>query len=85
VEAFRSRLFKFVKYPTSKAARKLKPFGTVKYKISVVNSAITEIEITESSGSPILDQAVKSAILSSDGGKIVGNGVVFGSIAFRKP
>lgn len=82
VSAFRTCLQKHARYPSTKAARKLKPHGTVTLKISVSGGAVTNIEITTSSGSPILDQAARSSVLNSGCGSLGETGIVTGTIVY---
>jgi TonB family protein len=58
------------KYPTSKEARLQNPHGTVGVQVTLSGSTITSVTIVSSSGSPLLDQAAKAGILSSDCGAL---------------
>lgn len=52
-------------YPSTREARKLKPHGVVGLKILIMDAKVAGIEITQPSGSPILDQAARSSVLNS--------------------
>ena len=81
-KAFRTCLQKHTVYPSSKEARKLKPHGVVSLSISVEKGVIVGIEITKSSGSPILDQAARSSVLNSGCGELGESSVVTGTIVY---
>ena len=63
--AFKKCLLNRTYYPSTREARKLKPHGVVGLKILIIDAKVAGIEITQSSGSPILDQAARSSVLNS--------------------
>lgn len=63
--AFKKCLLGRTYYPSTREARKLKPHGVVGLKILIIDTKVAGIEITQSSGSPILDQAARSSVLNS--------------------
>jgi len=63
--AFKKCLLNRTYYPSTREARKLKPHGVVGLKILIIDAKVVGIEITQPSGSPILDQAARSSVLNS--------------------
>lgn len=63
--AFKKCLLNRTYYPSTREARKLKPHGVVGLKILIIDAKVAGIEITQSSGSQILDQAARSSVLNS--------------------
>ncbi len=63
--AYKKCLLDSTYYPSTREARKLKPHGIVGLKILIIDAKVAGIEITQSSGSPILDQAARSSVLNS--------------------
>jgi protein TonB len=75
--AYKTCLLKRTYYPSTKEARRLKPHGVVGIKILIIEKKIAGIEITQSSGSEILDQAARSSVLNS---RCEAKGELFGII-----
>lgn len=70
-------------YPSTKEARRLKPHGVVHLKAFVDGDGkIVSIEITKSSGSPILDQAARSSVQKSGCGALGKSSILTGVIAY---
>ncbi|CAN1721026.1 periplasmic protein TonB [Hyphomicrobium sp. 1Nfss2.1] len=63
--AFKKCLLNRTYYPSTREARKLKPHGVVGLKILIIDAKVAGIEITQPSGSQILDQAARSSVLNS--------------------